>query len=165
MAAKKHIVKINEEQYSYFKGEDDTQHFDGNRNVSVNGKLNRDEDGNPDYTDKVGAAFTPQAWTYYKTNRLGRISEAEHMGDEDVDNDKVDDAYNVQQANVMSNGNPSDNLTVVPQSVIMRTNALLQTMKNLSPIQTANVVNKFLESIDFSTMPYKLKKEIRLKVN
>ena len=87
------------------------------------------------------------------------------MGDEDADKDKVDDAYNVEQANVMSNGNPSDNLTVVPQSVIMRTNALLQTMKNLSPIQTANVVNKFLESIDFSTMPYKLKKEIRLKVN
>lgn len=167
MAAKNHIVKINEEQYSYLKGDDDTRPFDGNSAVSVAGKLNAETDGNPKTGDDVSKAFTPQAWTYYRTNRRGRISENEHVSNGDYDHDNVDDFYNVDSANTLSNGNHDDNLTVVPQTVLMRVNALIQTMNtsSLSPVQVANVVNKFLESVDFSNMPYKLKKEIRLKVN
>lgn len=167
MAAKKHIVKINEEQYSYLKGDNDTQHFDGNGNISVSGKLDYDEDGEPATSDKISRAFTPQAWTYYRTPQRGRISENEHMDDADIDNDKVDDFYNVGQSNTLSNGNPKDNLTVVPQGIITKLDGLISVVKsqNLNPYQVANVVNKFLESFDFSNMPYKAKKELRLKIN
>lgn len=167
MAAKNHIVKINEEQYSYLKGEDDTRPFDGNSTISVAGKLDTSIDGNPKTGDDVSRAFTPQAWTYYRTNRRGRISENEHVSNGDYDHDNVDDFYNVGSANTLSNGNKQDNLSVVPQTILTRVNALIQAMNtaNLSDVQKANVVNEFLEAIDFSTMPYKLKKEIRLKIN
>lgn len=161
MAAKKRIVKINEEQYSYFKGDDDTQHFDGNRNISVGGKLNRNEDGNPKTTDDVGKAFTPQAYTYYRTPGRGKISES------DANRDHMDDSYEVSQANVMSNGNENDDNTVVPELIITKLKQFIQSLsaQKLNYMQRANIANKFLESVDFSDMPYRLKKEIRLKIN
>lgn len=167
MTPKKHIVRINEEQYSYIKGDDDTQHFDGNRSISVGGKLNNDEDANPKTSDDVSKSFTPQSWTYYRTPQRGRISEGEHLGGEDKNGDNVNDDYEVSQANVMSNGNQNDDNTVVPQLIITKLNQFIQAIstQNLNYVQRANIANKFLESIDFSDMPYRFKKEIRLKIN
>ena len=167
MGAKKHIVKINEEQYSYLKGSDDTKHFDGNNAISVSGKLNTDEDGQPKTTDDVAQMFTPQAYTYYRTPQRGKISEGEHVSNGDYDGDHVDDTYNVPQANILSNGNKDDNLTIVPQAIITKLDMLISVVKSeqLNPFQIANIANRFLESLDFSKLPYKAKKELRLKIN
>lgn len=170
MAAKKHIVKINEEQYSYLKldkNNGDAKQFDGNSTISVGGKLNREEDANAVTGDKISRAFTPQAWTYYRTPQRGRISEGEHLGNGDNDRDGIDDNYEVTQANVLTNGNDNDNNTIVPQGILTKLNLLIQAMKSqsLNYMQKANIVNKFLESIDFSDTPYRIKKEERLEIN
>ena len=165
MAAKKHIVKINEEQYSYLKGSDDTKHFDGNNSISASGKMNRDEDGESVPTDYVTKMFTPQAYTYYRTPQRGKISEGQNTIDGNFKN--VDDDYEIPQANTMSNGNQNDDNTVVPQLIVTKLNQFIQAVsaQKLNYVQKANIVNKFLESMDFSDMPYRFKKEIRLKIN
>ena len=161
MAAKKHIVKINEEQYSYLKDDDDTRPYDGNSKVSVTGKFDTDTDGAPKTTDEIGKTFTPQAYTYYRRPLMRRL------GESDGDGDRVNDFYNVDQANTLSDDDKDNDLTVIPESISYKLDAFLDAMssQNLNGDQIANVMNKILEAVDFSKVPFKARKELRLKIN
>jgi DNA-binding transcriptional regulator WhiA len=54
----------------------------------------------------------------------------------------------------------------VPNSIEVKVEALMNVIKsaNLNALQTAAVLNEIIESMDLSKLPYKLKKDLRLKI-
>ena len=162
MAKQRRIVKINEDQYEYLKG-GDVKNYNGNSEVSVPGKLNTGEDGIPRTTDEIGNMVTAQGYNRWPRRR---ISESDQPDNGDMNRDGVDDFYDDKQMDTLSNNNPNDNLTVVPNSIEVKVEALMNVIKsaNLNALQTAAVLNEIIESMDLSKLPYKLKKDLRLKI-
>ena len=96
---KKHItIKLTESQlyeaqqdaFEYLTNSD-TIHNDGQKNVSVGGKLNDKENGSPITTDDFASMTTTQGY-----NRYGAIGNTYTRGLTETDNNKdgVDDFYN-----------------------------------------------------------------------
>ena len=82
----------------------------------------------------------------------------------DVNNDNVDDFYNNDELDILSNGDNNDNLIQIPQGVDYKTNMLVDAMNNLNPKQQAIVINKILENVDMNSIPYRWKKELIMKL-
>jgi hypothetical protein len=61
---------------------------------------------------------------------------------------------------ILSNGNPDDNLVVIPQDVQHKIDLLINIVKqnNLKPKQQAIVLNKMVEELDTENIPYQWKK-------
>jgi hypothetical protein len=84
----------------------------------------------------------------------------------DNNNDNVDDFYNHSELDIMSNGDDKDNLTKIPNGVDKKTQILVDAISssNLKPKQQAMVLNKLLEVLNISSIPYSWKKELMLKL-
>ena len=82
----------------------------------------------------------------------------------DVNNDNVDDFYNNDELDILSNGDNNDNLIQIPQGVDYKTNMLVAAMNNLNSKQQAIVINKILENVDMNSIPYRWKKELIMKL-
>lgn len=185
----KRIIKITESQLRETEGEafkyldttDDTTPYNGQSTITAQGKLNGEENGEPIITDRIGKQRTPQSWARYRA--YGNINMYPHKDksnfindnlDEDVsvgddkDNDGVPDHYenvgDMGGLDTLSDGDDSNNLTVIPKSVDVKLELLNKAMENLSPKQKAMVINNFLEQNDISQIPNAWKKELMYKV-
>lgn len=163
MAKHKHIVKINEDQYEFLKG-GDTKHFNGNSEVCVGGQLNPDEDGIPKTTDEIGSMVTAQGYNRWPRRYMNFKESVDKPSNGDLNGDGIDNFYQDKLNDRLSNGNPDDNLTVVPNSIETRVEALMKLINssNLNAMQLTNVLNEILQSLDLSKLTYKQKKELFL---
>ena len=82
----------------------------------------------------------------------------------DINKDNVDDFYNNDELDTLSNGDINDNLTKIPQGVEYKTDVLIDAIDTLQPKQQAIVLNKILENLDMSSIPYMWKKELIKKL-
>lgn len=166
---KKHItIKLTESQlyeaqqdaFEYLTNSD-TIHNDGQKNVSVGGKLNDKENGSPITTDDFASMTTTQAY-----NRYGAIGNTYTRGLTETDNNKdgVDDFYNNDELDIMSNGDETDNLEGISNTVDTRTDNLVNLIKQLPPKKQAIVLNKILENMDLNGLSYNWKKELAKKL-
>ena len=185
----KRIIKITESQLRETEGEafkyldttDDTTPYNGQSTITAQGKLNGEENGEPIITDRIGKQRTPQSWARYRA--YGNINMYPHKDksnfindnlDEDVsvgddkDNNGVPDHYenvgDMGGLDTLSDGDDSNNLTVIPKSVDVKLELLNKAMENLNPKQKAMVINNFLEQNDISQIPNAWKKELMYKV-
>ena len=141
---KKHItIKLTESQlyeaqqdaFEYLTNSD-TIHNDGQKNVSVGGKLNDKENGSPITTDDFASMTTTQGY-----NRYGAIG------------------------NTYTRGlTETDNLEGVSNTVDTRTDNLVNLIKQLPPKKQAIVLNKILENMNLNGLSYNWKKELAKKL-
>lgn len=186
----KRIIKITESQLRETEGEafkyldttDDTTPYNGQSTITAQGKLNGEENGEPIITDRIGKQRTPQSWARYraygninmyphkdKSNFINdNLDEGISVGN-DKDNDGVPDHYenvgDMGGLDILSDGDDSNNLTVIPKSVDVKLELLNKAMENLSPKQKAMVINNFLEQNDISQIPNAWKKTLMYKVS
>lgn len=160
-------IVLTEKQIKEFVGDEFTYlddsnipNYNGQSEISVSGYKERDKFGDPQTTDNIANQMSPQ---YYASMGQRKISTMR----EDVNGDGVDDFYNNEQMDVLGDGDEDNNLTNIPQSVNVKLDSLLQQMKdnNLSPKQHAMVLNKLIEDINTTDIPYRWKKELILKLN
>lgn len=186
----KRIFKVTESQLRETEGEafkyldvtDDTTPYNGQSTITAQGKLNGEENGEPIITDRIGKQRTPQSWARYRA--YGNINMYPHKDksnfindnlDEDIsvgndkDNDGVPDHYenvgDMGGLDTLSDGDDSNNLTVIPKGVDVKLELLNKAMENLSPKQKAMVINNFLEQNDISQIPNAWKKVLMYKVS
>lgn len=163
MGVKKHIVKINEDQYEFLKG-GDTKHFNGNSEVNASGQLNPDENGAPKTTDEIGSTVTAQGYNRWPRRYMNFKESVDKPSNGDTNGDGIDNFYQDELNDRLSNGNPDDNLTVVPNSIEVKIEALMKLINssNFNAMQLTNVLNEILQSLDLSKLSYKQKKELIL---
>lgn len=170
------IIRITEAQlreiednFSYWDDEKDTHYYDGQKNISVDGKV---EDGgeNPEEnttSDKIGKMLCPQY--RYRGTRTAQAYSGMREGVAIKGNDvnKADDVGEMPSAvkdnkdlNTLTNGK-NDDLVRIPQSVIDKIDLALKTINNakLTPKQTGMVLNKFIEELNTDSVPYQMQRK------
>lgn len=165
-------IKVSKEQYNRLKEaiEDEFSYvtnsnykpYDGQVNVSANGKKTSEDYGNPVTSDMIQQSITPQSYNRFRS--YGNISHAMREGV--VINPKqnfYDTAnFNNKELDILSNNGKNDNLVKIPQSVQDKLNILLDSVKKtkLSPKQQAIVLHKLIEELSHGNIAYSLKKEL-----
>ena len=166
---KKHItIKLTESQlceaqqdaFEYLTNSD-TVPNDGQKNISVGGKLNNKENGSPITTDDFASMTTTQGY-----NRYGAIGNTYTRGltETDANKDGVDDFYNNNELDIISNGDETDNLECISNTVDKKTDSLVNLIKQLPPKKQAIVLNKILENLNLNGISYNWKKELVKKL-
>lgn len=166
-------IKITEKQYQRIQEEidndfiyftnNDTKPYDGQVNISANGKIDGETNAKPTSGDKVQQSLTPQGYGRYRC--YGNISPRTMREGVAVDqsNDFYDmKGFNNTELNMLTNDNDKDNLIKIPQSIERKLDILLDSIKqsNLTPKQQAIILNKILEELDYDNIPNQWKKEL-----
>lgn len=140
----------------------DTVPNNGQTEVSVSGKLNDKENGNPVTTDKFASMTTTQGYNRY--GAIGNTFTRSVSESNDENKDGIDDFYNDKELDVISNDDETDNLTRISTTVDIKTDKFVDMLKNLSPKKQAIVLNKVIENTDLNGVSYRLKKELIKKI-
>lgn len=172
------IIKITESQlreaegnaFKYIDANDDAKPFNGQSTITAQGKIDGETNAEPIFTDRIGRQR--QGWARYRM--YGNINKPAHAeptyifdrGLEegvaidtdlqgDANKDGIDDMYqNVasmgqgEGVETMSNGNPMDNLCVIPAGIDRLTDMLIDSINQhqLNPKQIATVLDKVQEA-------------------
>ena len=169
MEKQKRVIRVTEEQLreaypgidQYLGGSSDVKPFDGNCDISVTGKVSADKDGQPLTTDDIAAMRTNQN-SPYGSRHGGGVRPYLHEADNNSDG--VDDFYNHEEMDTLSNGDEDDNLTRIPEGVTRKLDILVDAINTLNGKQKAIVLNKLVESIDMAQVPSQWRKELSLKI-
>lgn len=163
----KMLQEVSDKDFSYFKN-DDTKPYDGQMNVTANGKIDPETNANPTTGDKVQRSMTPQGYARYRSygNIYPRTMQEGVSPSNDKNNDGIDDFYNYDELDILSNNDEEDNLIKIPKGIDVKTQMLIDAINssNLNPKQQAIVLNKLIETLNLSTIPYSWKKELILKL-
>lgn len=167
----KKILESTEETFSYINDNDDTKPYDGQMNITANGKLEPDENAKPTTSDEIQKSLTPQSWNRYRTygnvtpRAMSEGVEIKQGNDTNQADDtgEVNASFNTtnKELNMLTDNNKDDNLVKIPQGVQDKINLLLDVVdKNrLSPKQKAIVLNKLIEELNTNSVPYRLQKK------
>lgn len=170
MISKKRTIKVTENQlretegeaFKYIDADNNYSPYNGQTEISVSGNMDGENEGQPITGDQIAQQLTPQSYTRYRM--YGNL-QRHTMRESDENNDGVDDFYNNTELDTLSNGDDSDDITKVPESVIRKLNILMDSMQNLRVRQQAMILNKLIENFDFSQLPSSWKKELMKKIN
>lgn len=160
----KQIREAEGDVFKYLNWDNNIRPYSGHSEIAASGKVG-DGNGEPLTTDKMGKMMSPQSAVRYRGNAATRrcVSMRENN---DKNGDGIDDFYNNDQLDTLSNGNPKDDTTVVPESVVMKVGQLLTAMQSVSlrPKQVAMVLNKVIEAVDIEAIPFAWRKELSMKL-
>lgn len=164
-------IKVSSEQYERLKEaiEDEFSYvtnseykpYDGQLNVSANGKPTPEDYGNVVTSDMVQQSITPQSYNRFRS--YGNISRAMREGIEINKQDFYDTpSIKNKELDTLSNGDKNGNLVKIPQTVQDKMNLLLDSVKknNLSSKQQAIVLHKLIEELSHGSIPNQWKKEL-----
>ena len=162
----KMLQEATEDSFVYFT-DDDTKPYDGQVNISANGKTEPQENGKPVTGDEVARSLTPQGYNRFRS--YGNISRAMREG-VDINSpqkDKAKDFYDVDgfknnELNILTDNNDKDDLVKIPQTIQQKLKILLDNVKRLklTPKQQSIVLNKAIEDLDTDAIPNQWKKEL-----
>lgn len=149
--------------FEYF-GKCDTNPYDGMTHPTPGGILSNGETAKPVDTDRIADTMSPQTYRRYG-NIYGRAVSVRES--EDTNKDGVDDFYNNDAMNTLTNDTDNDDLTKVPESVIQRLDLFLDAVGNttLTPRQNAIILTKVISKLDVKGIPYRWKRELMMKIN
>lgn len=173
------IIKITEEQFRKIQetiddefvgfSNSDVKPYDGHTNISADGKLNGEENGNPMPSDKMSKSLTPQSYSRY--NSYGRIMprsiREDHTSNHNINADfKSFGVHTDDTLDLLSNGDNDDDLTIIPNGIDEKTEGLINliTSSKLTCKQQAIILNRFIEGLDITGIPYQWKKELMAKI-
>lgn len=153
-----------DDSYKFLDAENDTPYNVGNSQVAVTGKIDNNNFGEPTTGDKIGGSLTNQGYNRFNMG-YGRYVTPLNIRENDKNMDGVDDFFNHDEMDVLSDGDDQNNLINVPQSVEQRLNILINVIQNMTPKQQAMVLNKLVETIKLDKIPYSWAKELMFKIN
>jgi hypothetical protein len=159
---KKQLQEMDSSDFLYLDTDNDRSPSDADSHISVDGKIDDTTSGNTLTADKVANSLTPQWYNRYRSyaNLQGRCMRE----GVDLDNDNVDDFYNHDELDILSNGKDNDNLCKIPQGVERKTDILVDSISQLTAKQQGIVINKILDNVDMSSLPYSWRKELMMKL-
>lgn len=166
----KKIIKVTENQlketegdaFKYLDTDNDVPSSNGSSEIGVTGKTDDENYGIPVDSDKVANSMTPQGYNRYRM--YGNNVIPGWVRESDDNNDGVDDFYNHVELDTLSNNNNTDNLMKIPNGTDYKLDILIDDIKNLQPKQQAMVLNKIIETINISNIPYSWAKELMHKI-
>lgn len=173
----KMLCEVNSNNFSQIITDDPIEPNNALSQISADGYKNDEDYADTKTTSDTDAAKkTPQGYVRYQ--RLGNSHYA-HLMESDADDisdirevkiknpqsEENPDFYDTgvipdDNIDILSNGNPDDNLVVIPQDVQHKIDLLINIVKqnNLKPKQQAIVLNKMVEELDTENIPYQWKK-------
>lgn len=153
---------MDSSDFLYLDTDNDRSPSDADSHISVDGKIDDTTSGNTLTGDKIANSLTPQWYNRYRSyaNLQGRCMRE----GVDLDNDNVDDFYNHDELDILSNGKDNDNLCKIPQGVERKTDILVDSISQLTVKQQGIVINKILDNVDMSSLPYSWRKELMMKL-
>lgn len=151
------------DSFSYLDFDSDVKPYNGNTEISVTGNVSNDKIGAPLTGDDIAAMSSPQT---YSSQRLGMRTYARPatIKEDDKNGNGVDDFYDRDGMDVLTNGNKNDDLTRVPETVLHKMELLVDAMSMLSPKQKAVVVNKLISSVDWTSLELSWRKGLALGI-
>ena len=162
------IIKLTKQQLTEaengafgYLNNGDFKEYNGQSEITVTGKKDDDEYGNPKTSDNLANKISAQTYNRY----CGFAFKPHTLREDDNNKDGVDDFYNNDELDTLGNNSNNDDLVKIPVSVQRKVNILIDSMQMLTPKQQAIVLNKLIESFDLSSIPYAWLKELRLKIN
>ena len=175
------IIRLTEKQlreatndvpFEYLS-DDTTPQYSGNRNIEVANKIDSDEYGDPVTADKVANTLANIGYTRYTSSfgyGGGRLREAQgqdgqdNYPDQDKDNDGITNFYDNNANNTLDDNDPTNNTTVVPNTVLQRIDLLLNTaaQENLNIRQQYMVAAQILDKLNLENLPPALTKNLAL---
>lgn len=161
---KKMLKESETNAFEFLDSDNDVPSNVGNSQIGVSGKTDDKEYGKPATGDKISNSLTVQGWNRFNRG-YGRYVTPTNIHENDDNYDGVDDFYNHDEMDVLSDGDDNNNLINVPQTVEQRLENLMKVINNMSPKQQAMVVNKIIENIKIDKIPYSWAKELMLKIN
>lgn len=157
---RKQLKEAEESGFEYLSNGDFKQ-YNGQSEVSVTGKTDDETYGKPKTSDDFADKMTAQTYNRY----CGAAYRPHTLREEDHNNDGLDDFYNNAELDTLGNETTNDDLVKIPQSVQYKADILMNALTALTPKQQAIVLNKIIEGLDLSSLPYAWLKELRLKIN
>ena len=166
----KRIIKVTKEQlketegeaFKYLDANNDTPSSNGSSEIGVTGKTDDETYGTPVSGDKIANTLTPQGYNRYRM--YGNNVIPGYVRESDENHDSVDDFYNNAELDTLSNRDSSDNLIKLPKGTDYKLDILIDNISKLQPKQQAMVLNKIMETIDLSNIPYSWAKELMHKI-
>lgn len=159
---KKQLQEMDTSDFLYLDTNNDKCSSDAESHISVDGKIDDTTSGDTLISDKIANSLTPQWYNRYRSyaNLQGRCMRE----GVDLDNDNVDDFYNSEELDILSNNKDNDNLCKISQGVERKTDMLVDSISSLTAKQQGIVINKILDNVDLSSLPYSWKKELMMKL-
>lgn len=184
-------IKVTERQYRIIQeaidntfayiDEKDTIPYDGQKNISADGKIDGETNGDVTIGDKVSKTVTPQSFLRYRGIGYGRFQpytmqpnmvDSDMQCDEgiqpnnDKNNDGIDDFYNNDELDLLGDDDADNDLVKIPQGIVTKSDILIDAVNsnNLTSKQQAIILNKIIEAFDITSIPYAWKKELILKL-
>lgn len=159
---KKQLQEMDSSDFLYLDTDNDRSPSDAESQISVDGKIDDTTSGDTLIGNKVANSLTPQWYNRYRSyaNLQGRCMRE----GVDINKDGVDDFYNNEELDILSNGDNNDNLCKIPAGVERKTDILVDAISNLTTKQQAIVINKILENVNMSNIPYSWRKELMMKL-
>lgn len=162
------IIKLTEQQLKEaeessfeYLANGDFKEYNGQSEVSVGGKKDNETNGTPKTSDDFADKLTSQTYNRY----CGKAYKPHTIREQDSNDDGVDDFYNNSELDMLGNDMDNDDLVKIPQGIQYKADILVKAISPLSPKQQAIVLNKIIENLDLSSLPYSWLKELRLKIN
>lgn len=163
------IIRVTEHQlretegvaFKYLDSSNDTPSSNGSSEIGVTGKTDDNEYGKPVDSDKIAHTLTVQGYDRY---RMYGSNIPNVIREQDDNADGVDDFYNHAELDTLSDGDKSNNLIKVPEGTQNKLNTLIDNIIKLSAKQQAMVLNKLVEKLDISNIPYAWSKELMNKI-
>lgn len=165
------VIKLTEEQiqeaensFEYFNGSD-TPNYNGHNEVTVSGKLEQDEYGKPTTTDSFANTRYPMSYARYGFMNYKPYTTIKEENDKDGDG--VDDFYNHEDMNVLTDNDKMNNLTRIPRGIESRTEQLITQVEgaSLNPKQRAAILSRIIDAFALHELEPSWRKELILKIN
>lgn len=168
---KNRIIKITEAQlreaegnaFEYLDSNNDIPNNVGNSEIGVTGKIDGEEYGSPATSDKISNTMSNQSW-WNRFRGYTNNMRPNNLREDDENNDGVDDFYNHDELNILTDKDDKNNLIKIPNSIEHRLNILIDSLETLQPKQQAMVINKIIDTINMSKIPYSWAKELMYKI-
>lgn len=156
------------ESFDYLRSDNEERPFNGQTDISVNGLPSAYDDieVEPRTSDDEADSICRPGW--YATFRGPNMGMA-NIRESDANTDGMDDFYEKTSGAMdnLSDNDKTDDTVYVPATIQQKCDMLIDAMRSerLNARQCAMVINKLIERLDTSKLPYSWKKALRLKIN
>ncbi len=159
---KKQLKETEGDAFKYLDTDNNVPSSNGNSEIGVTGKIDDNNYGEPSNSDKIANTLTPQGYNRYRM--YGNNVIPGWIKESDINNDGVDDFYNHAELDTLSDGDTSNNLIKIPRGTEYKLDILIDNITKLQPKQQAMVLNKLVETMNISSIPYSWAKELMHKI-
>ena len=136
--------------------------------IAVAGKKDTEDYSNPvttgDFANTQAKSFPWGTGSYYRGTHIPMVAEGiDAQQDGDI-KDGVDKFYNHDISNELIDGDEQDDQEIIPHSVEIHLDRLIDAMKGIAPKKQMAILNKLIANTDIQNVPPSFKRESSMKI-